>query len=187
MLELLATAQCSLTLETPYLALSHEMKRTLYRLCQRGVHVTILTNSLQTNDEKAAQALYENDKRRFLRWGINLWELQGCDHLHAKAAVIDGCVAVIGSYNFDELSQKKNSEVAVAIYDPPTAAELACSISIHQQRAWQIGRNTKPVGSASKYPGADRSQVRELRKNRVVVPFVKRFCRASRPLPPGEG
>ena len=77
----------------------------------------ILTNSLETNNHHSAQAAYENDKRWFLRHGIELWELTGCNHLHAKAAVIDGCIAVIGSYNFDMLSEKRNSEVAVAIYD----------------------------------------------------------------------
>jgi phosphatidylserine/phosphatidylglycerophosphate/cardiolipin synthase-like enzyme len=175
MIGLLSTARCSLVLETPYLALSREMKRLLTGLSRQGVHVTILTNSFETNDEKPAQALYENDKRQFLRAGIELWELRGCDHLHAKAAVIDGCVAVIGSYNFDELSQKKNSEVALAVYDARTAAELFASFSTHLQRAYQIGRNLRPVGYDAKYPGADRQQIRELRRNRVVVPLIKRF------------
>jgi phosphatidylserine/phosphatidylglycerophosphate/cardiolipin synthase-like enzyme len=175
MIELLSTARSSLVLETPYLALSREMKRLLCQLSRRGVHVTILTNSFETNDQRPAQALYENDKRRFVRAGIELWELRGCDHLHAKAAIIDGCVAVIGSYNFDELSQKKNSEVAVAVYDAQTACELQSSFDCHLQRAYQIGRNLRPVGYQSKYPGADRQQIRQLRKDRVIAPFIKRF------------
>jgi phosphatidylserine/phosphatidylglycerophosphate/cardiolipin synthase-like enzyme len=175
MIELLSTAQCSLVLETPYLALSREMKRLLTGLSRQGVHVTILTNSFETNDQRPAQGLYENDKRQFLRAGIELWELRGCDHLHAKAAVIDGCVAVIGSYNFDELSQKKNSEVALAIYDAQTAAELFASFCVHLQRAYQIGRNLRPLGYDTKYPGADRDQIRELRRARVIAPLIKKF------------
>jgi phosphatidylserine/phosphatidylglycerophosphate/cardiolipin synthase-like enzyme len=175
MIDLLSTARCSLVLETPYLALSREMKRLLTGLSRQGVQVTILTNSFETNDERPAQALYESDKRQFLRAGIELWELRGCDHLHAKAAVIDGCVAVIGSYNFDELSQKKNSEVALAIYDPQTAAELFASFCAHLQRAYEIGRNLRPLGYDSKYPGASRDQIRQLRRDRVVAPVIKKF------------
>ena len=175
MIEMLSTARCSLVLETPYLALSREMKRLLTGLSRQGVQVTILTNSFETNDERPAQALYESDKRQFLRAGIDLWELRGCDHLHAKAAVIDGCVAVIGSYNFDELSQKKNSEVALAIYDPQTAAELYASFCAHLQAAYEIGRNLRPLGYDSKYPGASRDQIHQLRRDRVVAPLIKKF------------
>jgi len=175
MMALLATAKCSVTLETPYMALSKEMRQLLKSLRCRGVRVTIVTNSFETNDHGSAQALYENSKRRYLRWGIDLWELRGCDHMHAKAAVIDGCVAVIGSYNFDELSQKKNSEVAVAIYDPLVAAELQASIDVHRQRAYEIGRNTHPIGYSTRYPGATRKQIKKLQRERIVTPIIKEF------------
>ena len=95
--------------------------------------------------------------------------------MHAKAAVIDGCVAVIGSYNFDELSQKKNSEVAVAIYDPLVAAELQASIDVHRQRAYEIGRDTHPIGYSTRYPGATRKQIKKLRRERIVTPIIKEF------------
>jgi cardiolipin synthase C len=174
MLELLAGARCSLVLETPYLVLSKEMKRLLASLRREGVEVTIMTNSLQTNDHHSAQAIYENDKRWFLRHGICLQELAGCDvHLHAKAAVIDGCIAVIGSYNFDNLSETRNSEVAVAIYDQEIAAGLLASINVHIERTRQIGRNARPVGYSEKYPGADRDLVKEVRRKRLTAPLVR--------------
>ena len=173
MLELLQNARCSIVLETPYCVLSRRMKRILASAVARGVHVRILTNSLGTNNHHSAQAGYENDKRWFLRHGIDLWELTGCDHLHAKAAVIDGCIAVIGSYNFDMLSEKRNSEVAVAIYDPAVAAELSASIGVHLQSSYRIGRNARPVGYRSKYPGVDRKLVKELRRKRLIAPAIR--------------
>ncbi len=173
MLELLAGAQCSIVLETPYCVLSKKMKRILASAACRGVHVRILTNSLGTNNHQSAQAAYENDKRWFLRHGIELWELTGCEHLHAKAAVIDGCIAVIGSYNFDMLSEKRNSEVAVAIYDQEIAAGLLASIDVHLDSAYQIGRNGRPVGYSVKYPGVDRKLVKELRRKRLIAPAIR--------------
>lgn len=173
MLELLDSARCSIVLETPYFVLSKEMKRILASAVCRGVHVQILTNSLGTNNHHTAQAAYENDKRWFLRHGIELWELTGCKHLHAKAAVIDGCVAIIGSYNFDMLSEKRNSEVAVAIHDPDVAASLTASISVHLTNCYQIGHNGRPIGYSSKYPGVDRKLIKELRRDRLAAPFMR--------------
>jgi putative cardiolipin synthase len=174
MLELLDNAQCSILLETPYLVLSRKMKRILASASRRGGRVTILTNSLMTNNHHSAQAAYENDKRWFLRHGIELWELSGqCVHLHAKAAVIDGRTAVIGSYNFDMLSEKRNSEVAVAIYDASVAAELTASIGLHMQMSNHIGRNRRPDGYARKYPGVDRKLIRELRIKRLAAPAIR--------------
>ena len=179
MLALLSTAKCSLVLETPYMALSRKTKMVLRSLALSGVRVTILTNSFETNDHHSAQAIYENNKRRYLRWGINLWELRGCDYLHAKAAVIDGCVAVIGSYNFDELSQKKNSEVAVAIYDADVASMLLASINLHMERSYQIGRNAIPIGYNTKYPGIDRDTLHELRVQTDYCPLRETFSLGS--------
>ena len=173
MLELLDRAQCSIVLETPYLVLSKEMKRLLASAVCRGVRVQILTNSLGTNNHHSAQAAYENDKRWFLRHGIELWELTGCKHLHAKAAVIDDSIAIIGSYNFDMLSEKRNSEVAVAIHDQDVAASLLASIGAHLESCCQIGRNGRPIGYNTKYPGVDRKLVKEVRRKRIAAPFMR--------------
>ena len=174
MLELLDGAQCSIMLETPYLVISKEMKRILASVAARGVCVRILTNSLGTNNHHSAQAAYENDKRWFLRHGIELWELTGCKHLHAKAAVIDGSIAVIGSYNFDMLSEKRNAEVAVAIHDPQIAAELQASIDVHLESCYQIGRNARPIGYNTKYPGVDRELIKEVRRKRIAAPVMRK-------------
>jgi putative cardiolipin synthase len=176
MLALLAQAQQSVVIETPYFAVTLEMKHLLHDLRRRGVAVTLVTNSFETNDHHSTQAIYEDAKRRYLRWGIDLWEIRGCDHhLHAKAAVIDGCIAVIGSYNFDELSQRENSEVAVAVYDAGVAAWLSSSIDCHMQLGYEIGRNTHPVGYDTRYPGATHKQRREIRVKRVVGPLIRKF------------
>ena len=173
MLDLLAGAQCCIVLETPYLVLSKKMKRILASALRQGVDVTILTNSLQTNNHQSAQAAYENDKRWILRHGIELWELIGCDHLHAKAAVVDGHIAIIGSYNFDMLSETRNSEVAVAIHDQEIAADLLASIDVHLDSAYQIGPDLKPLGYAERYPGVERALKKEVRRKRVIVPLVR--------------
>ena len=44
--------------------------------------------------------------------------------LHGKTFNFDGKVAVVGSYNFDALSEKVNSEIAVAIKSKDFCGEL---------------------------------------------------------------
>jgi hypothetical protein len=71
------------------------------------------------------------------------------------------------------LSEKRNSEVAVAIYDQEIAAGLLASIAVHRDSAYQIGRNLRPIGYATKYPGVDRKVVKELRRKRLIAPLIR--------------
>jgi len=52
---------------------------------------------------------------------------------------------------------------------------LLTSIQIHIASAQQIGRNSFPIGTSSRYPGANFDQIREMRFKRIVTPFVKRW------------
>lgn len=173
MLELFAGAQCEIVLETPYLVLSKEMKRIFASAAARGVHITILTNSLATTNHHSAHGAYENDKRWLLRHCIELWELTGEKHLHAKAAVVDRSVAIIGSYNFDMLSEKRNSEVAVAIHDQEIAGQLLGSIAVHLESCYRIDSNARPIGYDVKYPGASRELIKELHRKRLAAPVMR--------------
>jgi phosphatidylserine/phosphatidylglycerophosphate/cardiolipin synthase-like enzyme len=175
MLELLSQAQCCLVLQTPYFVISDELKQVLVELRCRDVEVILLTNSLQSTNHETAHAGYMNQRRWLLRLGIEIWELTGCDHLHAKAALIDGQIAVIGSYNFDMLSEQKNSEVAVAIDDEEIAAGLWSSMESHFARCNPIGPNGKPLGYQIRHPGASRDKLKEMRRKRLYASFIKRF------------
>jgi phosphatidylserine/phosphatidylglycerophosphate/cardiolipin synthase-like enzyme len=68
--------------------------------------------------------------------------------LHAKALVIDGEVAVIGSYNFDPRSRDTNTEAVLMVWDAAFAGALERSIRriAEPQNSWTIARRqTVPV------------------------------------------
>jgi cardiolipin synthase len=44
--------------------------------------------------------------------------------LHAKTMVIDDCIAIIGSNNFDILSVVMNRETAIVVFDDDVSEEL---------------------------------------------------------------
>ena len=97
-----------------------------------------MTNSLASTDQLMVYAGYSNQRKNLLARGVEVWEFSGCDHFHAKSALIDGCIAVIGSYNFDPRSEHLNTETAVVARDPYVAHQLLESMDAHFANAWRI-------------------------------------------------
>jgi phosphatidylserine/phosphatidylglycerophosphate/cardiolipin synthase-like enzyme len=173
-LALIGNARESIILESPYLLVSDKLSKALAQAQSHGAEIVILTNSLNSTDQLLVYAGYSNQKKKLLERGIELWEFRGPDHLHAKSALIDGCISIIGSYNFDPRSEHLNTEVAVVVCDPCFADDLFDSLSTLFSQAWQVGADGKCVGSSIKHPGAERSKLFTLRCARLAALALKR-------------
>lgn len=172
---LIRCARSSVVLETPYFLMSHELKSALAEAIDRGVRVQLLTNSLASNDHTLVAAAFYNQKRRFLLpRGVDIWELAGPDHLHAKTAVIDGTTAFIGSYNFDPRSEYLNTETGVLITDPAIAAKVDASIRNHMRNAYHILQDGREQASGRRNPGASAKDVLGLQTLRPIAPLIRR-------------
>jgi cardiolipin synthase C len=137
-LKLLKT-QHSILIETPYLVPTNEFVTDLGVLKQRGLSkIEILTNSSATNDDLFVSVGYEAAKKKLLAMGVDLWEYRGPDTIHAKSAVLDDQLALIGSFNMDPRSQHLNTETAVAIPDRETARQLRQDIYVHRRNCDHI-------------------------------------------------
>jgi len=167
-------ARCSIEIESPYFAITHQLKGLLIDAEARGVRVRVLTNSLESTDQIPAQAGYANQRRALLRGGIELYELRGRDTLHAKSMVVDDEIAMIGSYNFDVLSETRSSEVALLLRDRAVAAELLESISLHRSQATEVrlGDLLRHEARESNVPMKD---LREFQRLRLAAPFIKPY------------
>lgn len=141
-IRLVDAARTSLVIETPYPAFDHKMRDAIIRASCRGVRVTIITNSLKSTDRLAVYAAYQNDKRRLLTAGVRLYEFCGDGCLHAKSMLIDDCVSLIGSHNFDSRSDHCNLEICVIIRDSDVAEMLKQSIAGRKCRARRIAKKT---------------------------------------------
>jgi cardiolipin synthase C len=129
----------SVLIETPYLVPTRELFGDLAELKKRGVkNIEMITNSIDSNDELLVQLGYETAKRKLLQLGVDLWEFNGPDTLHAKSAVLDDKIALIGSFNIDPRSQHLNTETAVAIRDSTTARQLRNHIEAHKRNCTHI-------------------------------------------------
>jgi cardiolipin synthase C len=170
----LQNARGSIDIETPYFAITHRLKDILIDAERRGVRVRILTNSLESTDQVAAHAGYANQRRAFLRAGIELYEMQGCHNLHAKAMVIDGTTAMMGSYNFDVLSETRNSEVALLIESADFSKELLESIALDRSRSQRITIEDL-FRLEARESDAPTKALRQFQKLRFAAPIIKPY------------
>jgi cardiolipin synthase C len=129
----------SVLIEAPYLVPTKELLSELGELRRRGVvKIEMITNSSASNDDLLVSIGYEAAKKKLLHLGVDLWEYKGPEMIHAKSAVLDDKLALIGSFNMDFRSQRLNSETAVAIPDQETAQELRHNINVHKANCIHI-------------------------------------------------
>ncbi|HQU44247.1 MAG TPA: phosphatidylserine/phosphatidylglycerophosphate/cardiolipin synthase family protein [Pirellulales bacterium] len=174
LLQLLASARGSIVFETPYFVMSAEQKQVLAAAAARGVRVTVLTNSLRSTDHTTVTAEFHNQKHWLLERGVEIWELAGPNHLHAKSAVVDGAAAFVGSYNFDPRSQSLNTETGVIVRDANVAAWVLSSIAEHGSRSYQFGPDGRAVADGSRQPGASLGRILGMQPLRLLAPLMRR-------------
>jgi putative cardiolipin synthase len=154
--ELLASAQSELLISSPYFIPDDEFCELIRTLVARGVRVAILTNSLASNHHVVAHTGYKHWRREVLRAGAELYELRvdaavlaeystpptqaEAIGLHAKAVVVDGRYAFVGSPNIDPRSLKINTEIGVTADSEDLARAVAALIErdMASENAWRV-------------------------------------------------
>lgn len=174
LLNLLASARASIVLESPYFIMSHNERRVLAEAASHGVHVTLLTNSLASTDQKTVAAEFHNQKHWLMSHGVELWELAGPDHLHAKTAVVDGRAAFVGSFNFDPRSESLNTETGVVMHDVGVAEWVLSSIGEHLQRSYPFGSDGRSLVDGSRHPGASLGRILGMQPLRLLAPLLRK-------------
>ncbi len=134
-LEQIAAAEQSVLIENAYFVPSDALMAALVSAAKRGVDVHIVTNSDKTNDIPMITVAGRARYKALLDAGVHVYEWHaerfGEGTIHAKHAVFDDRVAIIGSYNLDPRSERLNSENVVLLEHAPIAAELAAWIREH--------------------------------------------------------
>ncbi len=166
-------ARQTLLISTPYLVMSQQLREILTTLRQRRVEICLLTNSLASNDRTITHAQYANERRWMLNAGIELWEMQGPRMLHTKSMVIDGRRSMIGSYNFDMLSETRNSETALLIDDVPFAEALTAQVAQDLMRSRPVEEPL--LGYDARANEVDDETLHKLRRQRLISPWIKRY------------
>ena len=139
--ELGLQAKQSLMIVSPYFVPGKVGVNWLGELVERGVEVTVLTNSLAATDVSAVHAGYSRYRRDLLEVGVHLYELKadadrrkkgGADgksgsraSLHAKTFIFDKRTVFIGSMNLDPRSVVLNTEIGLLCESEALAERLS--------------------------------------------------------------
>ena len=137
--ELADQSKHSFLLISPYFVPHTDSIDRLGDMVRRGVHVSVLTNSLAATDAPAVQAGYAPARVPLLNRGVALYEFkpingvrkpgligsQSRASLHAKAYVFDDKILLIGSPNLDPRSAGLNTEMAIEVDSPALAAQVS--------------------------------------------------------------
>ncbi|MEA3303853.1 MAG: phospholipase D family protein [Pseudomonadota bacterium] len=127
---------------SPYFVPGRAGAEGLINLRKRGVRIRILTNSLASTDVTAVHAGYSRYRRRLLRAGIELYEMNNTltkkqrkekkgpggsskASLHAKSFIFDRNKVFIGSFNLDPRSHTENSEIGMIMSSPEIANSMS--------------------------------------------------------------
>ena len=142
-LDSIREVQSEFLLVTPYFIPSPDELQLLKDLRRRQARVRILTNSLESNTEIAAQAGYDHYRVPLLEEGVELYEVRsllgsvrgsgqtakvsryGNYALHGKMYVFDRQKLFMGSMNYDQRSKRINTEIGLIIDSSELAQQTA--------------------------------------------------------------
>lgn len=138
--EAMGSPERSVTLVSPYFIPTKAGVEIFRGLERKGVHVRVLTNSLEANDVAMVHAGYAKYRKPLLEAGVQLFELRklpgkesverqlqdnlmgsSSSSLHAKTFAVDGENLFVGSFNFDPRSVHINTELGFVIESPELA------------------------------------------------------------------
>lgn len=171
-----AKAGGELNILSPYLIPTEGMMKVFQRLIDRKVKVRIITNSLNSTDNLFAQAGYKGSKDAMIKMGVELYEYNGPDTAHAKVAVIDNKISIIGTYNLDPRSTDINREVGVAVEGSENnqlAAELTKSIEEFRQNSLLVGKDGLPQNKSEWDKGVSKKKLATLKLLLMFLPHYR--------------
>ena len=153
-MDLVRKSRTEVVLSSPYFIPGEMGVTELGDLVKHNVKVTVLTNSLGSNDEPVVHTGYARYRLALVEAGVDLYELSpsrihlakrlmfpgmSIGRLHAKTAVIDRSLVFIGSMNLDPRSASKNTELGIIAESPELAKEVLRVIHISKlQSAYRV-------------------------------------------------
>lgn len=128
-------ARREITIVTPYLLLTDEMRANIKAALERGVRVRIYTNSIRSTDNRTTQMAYEyrleDVSELGLKGALEVYEYQGDETIHAKFILRDQKDCMVMTYNLDWRSEILNLETAVEFCSRALTEDLRDWLELH--------------------------------------------------------
>ena len=157
--KLMAHTSREMQIETAYLVLLEEGLALLRQANDRGVNITLATNSLASNNHVPAFVGYWKQRKEILATGAQLFEMRPdaaserklftpeelakyktVFGLHCKTAVFDRKTVYVGSFNLDPRSVNLNTEMGFLVESVDLAKAVRGSIEqdLSPGNSWQV-------------------------------------------------
>jgi cardiolipin synthase len=133
----LALARKSIHLTTGFFVPTPDLDRALKRAARRGVDVEIVVPAHSDSDLSIAAG--RSEYMSLLKAGVHIYERLGVV-LHAKTAVIDGTLSIIGSSNLDWRSVIYNTEDDAVIIDRAFGQKMEAMFADDIARSHEVDR-----------------------------------------------
>jgi cardiolipin synthase len=114
-------ARETIEISDAYFLAPTNVTRALMDAARRGVRVRLLLPG--RNNHPIAGLAARREYTSLLEAGAQIYEWNGV-MLHAKTAVVDGAISMVGSSNLDPLSLRRNYELNVLIAHEKTGADM---------------------------------------------------------------
>jgi len=128
-------ARQSLEITDAYLVTPARILAAFAAAARRGVLVRLLLPG--RNNHPVAGAAARHNYAALLEAGVEIWEWNGL-MVHAKTAVVDGEVTLVGSSNLDPLSMRRNYELNLLVADTVTGSGMRAMFARDLQSATRI-------------------------------------------------
>jgi cardiolipin synthase len=116
-------ANTSINIENAYFVTIPSLRTALEAAVQRGVKVTVLTNSAESNNEPILTSFILESLAEMTAAGADVYVKEG-ETLHSKFVTVDGVFASVGSYNFHPKSIRHEREVTLHVVDRAFAGQM---------------------------------------------------------------
>ena len=139
MRESIGDVQQELFVISPYFVLRKDNIAGFRELRERNIDITVVTNSLASNNHTVSHSGYMPVRKPLLEMGVKLYEVRASENipgdeskgvqdakttLHAKSFAVDRKRVFIGSFNWNQRSINLDTELGVIIHSPEMASQM---------------------------------------------------------------
>lgn len=131
----------NIIIQSPYIVPSKNIS-LLFKQYQINLeNINLLTNSSASSPNIVAFSAYKNYKKKMVDNGLNIYEYQGPGSIHAKTAIFDGKISMVGTFNIDPRSSYLSTESMVIIDSKDFSEHLISVMQTNLNYSLKVGSN----------------------------------------------
>lgn len=150
---LMKNSKKSLVIQSPYVIPTKPMLPYMDTLQVPPEKITILTNSLAASANVVAYSGHIKHINGMVKKGVNIWEYQGPDSIHAKTFIFDDRLSAIGAFNMDSRSTFLNTESMVVIDSVEFTENLEKEMNHYFKKSLKVAKDESYIEDPNLKPG----------------------------------